>query len=424
MVNNEFGFIFQQNVGNFLWWERCLIVLSRFGAYYAACACIVGDLARWVFCTATSFAMFRRRWEHVAALISIISTSLRIPFTIPFGYLPEVCRHKSFLGPLSPGVTLQGYGGGAAGAREVIARGQLKGEAFDNQYVFNLVKTMPCALMALEKAVDNTDLEALKVFVKEGKVDPNITDTFGRSALKRAIWTSKKESVKTLLKLGADPLHVYVDETYKNIFFSTHNYPTTSPIRSAIQVNRIAIVKLMMNHVPDPNVLGADRISLLAATILKDGQHYPFLVQMAEHLIRRGCTLYDRDLDELRHCLALYIQKKYAELDQILIENQQRPACKFNSLIHTFYMACHDQNVRYSSLVILMGLPVSSRIYFKLTVLAAAKLFNSREALIAARKKAVIDKAKEFRKLYLNQADRQGIKLGKIPQNALAQFLS
>lgn len=229
---------------------RCLFV---FASLWNVCA----DLKNWTSTTVTSLILVRRGWRHIADLTAIITTICLSILMMPFGYTPAalISRRKSFLGVMNDKESNERivrvflrYGKGAVAAKKILELGYHKGTSESIERV-RFLDHINNSYLVLRLAAEQEDVEALEVFVKEGKIDVNIgkkgnhndSDTFRNAVFKSPVVT------EALLRLGADP--------NKEIFC---NYPIEYPLVAACQGEKdevaLQVVQLLIKYRADPNV--------------------------------------------------------------------------------------------------------------------------------------------------------------------------
>mmetsp|Transcript_2122 Transcript_2122/g.4482 ORF Transcript_2122/g.4482 Transcript_2122/m.4482 type:complete len:183 (-) Transcript_2122:744-1292(-) len=122
----------------------------------------------------------------------------------------------------------------------------------------------PVAGLPLHAAVLSNDVEAVRRILSPGRVDPNLEDNNGVTALIEACIAGHNEVVEVLIKEGKCPAHPPGEFRH-------------SPIRGAAVAGQSSTMKLLLEYGADPNALSeGNRTALMGACFLRktvEGDH-------------------------------------------------------------------------------------------------------------------------------------------------------
>ena len=114
------------------------------------------------------------------------------------------------------------------------------------------------AALPLHAAVLSNDAEAVRIVLSSGRVDPNLEDGNGVTALIEACIAGNNEIVEILIKEGKCPAHPPGEFRH-------------SPIRGAAVAGQSSTMKLLLGHGADPNALSdGNRTALMGACFLRN----------------------------------------------------------------------------------------------------------------------------------------------------------
>uniref|UniRef100_A0A7S2HI09 Ankyrin n=1 Tax=Helicotheca tamesis TaxID=374047 RepID=A0A7S2HI09_9STRA len=118
--------------------------------------------------------------------------------------------------------------------------------------------------LPLHAAVLSNDADSVRSILLKGKVDPNLEDSNGVTALIEACIAGYDDLVEILIKEGKCPAHP--PGKFRH-----------SPVRGAAVAGRASTIKLLLEHGADPNALSdGNRTALMGACFLRktvEGDH-------------------------------------------------------------------------------------------------------------------------------------------------------